>query len=198
MNYVAIGILGFLVGYLSDWAALKGIRGAKPVLTVTSYTLIVYSLVMLCLASDRISLPLWLTFLGVVTLGLSCFLLVYALFINLPFRRTYITDGGRLSLVRTGMYALVRHPGVLWWGLLLISLILVSRSKLLLFTAPLWMALDVLWVVIQEKFLFNQMFDGYEGYRRETPMLIPNGKSIRVFISGLKQMRKGEANARGA
>jgi protein-S-isoprenylcysteine O-methyltransferase Ste14 len=91
------------------------------------------------------------------------------------------------KLVKTGTYALVRHPGVLWFGLFLLALVGVSRSKLLLIAAPLWFLLDVLWVWIQERFYFNQMFPGYEQYKRETPMLIPTRESIVRCVKTLRQ-----------
>jgi hypothetical protein len=31
------------------------------------------------------------------------------------------------------------------------------------------------------------MFAGYDNYRRETPMFIPNRRSINAFINSLKQ-----------
>jgi hypothetical protein len=33
------------------------------------------------------------------------------------------------------------------------------------------------------------MFDGYDSYRRETPMLVPNRRSVNAFVNSLKQSR---------
>ena len=198
VNYIIIGMLGFVAGFLSDWVSFKGIRVAKLVMWGLSYGLILYALVMLCLTPDRIPVPGWLSFLGVAISGLSGLLLVYSLFVSLPAKTTYVTDDGGYELVRTGMYALVRHPGVLWLAFLLIGLVLATKSRLLLFALPVWMLLDVLWVILQEKFFFGRMFPDYDSYRRETPMVIPNRKSLGVFFSRLKQAKRGEANARGA
>jgi len=47
--------------------------------------------------------------------------------------------------------------------------------------------LDILLVAIQDRFFFGRMFEGYNTYRRQTPMLVPNRRSISAFISSLKQ-----------
>jgi len=41
--------------------------------------------------------------------------------------------------------------------------------------------------VIQDKFFFTRMFPGYDRYQQETPMLVPNRRSIRVFIKSLQR-----------
>jgi len=86
-------------------------------------------------------------------------------------------------LIKTGTYALVRHPGVIWYVLFLIALLLISRSRLLLIALPIWVFMDVLYVFIQEKFYFPHMFPGYGEYKKETPMLIPNRKSFSSFLA---------------
>ena len=161
----------------------------KPFSWILGNGLLIYALTMVCLQSDKLLLPIWATWLGWVLLSISLFLLIYSLFINLPFRSTYITTGVGDKLIKTGMYALVRHPGVYWFTLLLLSLVLVSKSSLLLIASPIWILLDILLVFIQDKFLFGKMFKRYNDYRRETPMLLPNRRSVNAFISSLRQGR---------
>ena len=189
MIYIAIGAIGFTVIHLFDIVSLKRIPKAKPVTWALGSGLLIYSLVMICLAPDKLLLPSWLTWLGWGALGVSLSLLVYSLFIKLPFQKTYVATGVGDKLVTTGVYALVRHPGVLWSTLFMLSLIPVSRSSLLLIAAPIFILLDILLVVIQDKFYFGQMFSGYDRYRKETPMLIPNRKSIIACIRTINQTR---------
>jgi protein-S-isoprenylcysteine O-methyltransferase Ste14 len=189
MLYIVIGSLGFLIINLFDIVSLKRIPGAKPFTWILGISFLSSSLTMICLASDKLPLPIWSTWLGWALLSVSLFLLIYSLFINLPFRKTYITTGVGDKLITTGLYALVRHPWVHCFTLLLLSLVLVSRSSLLLIASPIWILLYILLVVIQDKFLFGRMFDGYYHYRQETPMLVPNKKSINAFIKSLKQAR---------
>ncbi len=189
MIYVATGSLGFLVIHLFDIVSLKRIPGAKPFIWILGVGLIAYSLMMICLAPDKLPLPIWSTWLGWALLSVSIFLLIYSLFINLPFRRTYITTGVGDKLITTGLYALVRHPWVHCFTLLLLSLVLVSRSSLLLIASPVWILLYILLVVVQDKFFLGRIFHGYDSYRQETPMLVPNRRSINAFMNSLKQAR---------
>jgi len=188
MIYVATGSLGFLVIHLFDIVSLKRIPGAKPFTWSFGVGLLAYSLIMICLAPDKLPLPIWSTWLGWGLLSVSLFLLIYSLFVNLPFRRTYIATGVGDKLITTGLYALVRHPWVHCFTLLLLSLVLVSRSSLLLIASPVWILLDILLAVVQDRFFFGRMFDGYDSYRRETPMLVPNRRSINTFIDSLKRL----------
>ena len=189
MIYIAIGAFGFLIIHLFDIVSLKRIPGAKPGIWILGSGLLVYALMMACLRSDKLLLPMWSAWLGWGLLFVSFSLLVYSLFINLPFRKTYVATGVSSKLIKTGLYALVRHPWVYCFTLLLLSLILVSRSSLLLIASPIWILLYILLVVIQDKFLFGRMFDGYDTYRQETPMLLPNRRSISAFVNSLKQSR---------
>ncbi len=187
MIYVAIGCLGFLVIHLFDIVSLKRLPGAKPFTWILGSALVAYALVIVSLWSEKLPLPIWPTWLGWALLTISLFLLIYSLFIDLPFRKTYIVTGVGDKLITTGLYALVRHPGVHWFILLMLSLILVSKSSLLLIAAPIFILLDIVLVIVQDKFFFGRMFDGYDRYRQETPMLVPNRQSINAFIDSLKQ-----------
>jgi len=189
MIYVAIGCLGFLVIHLFDIVSLKRLPVAKPFTWALGSSLLIYALMMAYLQPHKLPLPIWSTWLGWALFTISVLLLIYSLFINLPFRKTYIATDVSGKLIRTGLYALVRHPGVHWFTLLMLSLILVSRSSLLLIAAPIFILLDIVLVIVQDKFFFSRMFDGYDSYRRETPMLVPNRHSINAFLHSLKQTR---------
>jgi len=189
MIYIAIGAFGFLIIHLFDIVSLKRVPKAKPFSWILGSGLLVYALTMTCLQSDKLLLPMWSAWLGWGLLFVSFSLLVYSLFINLPFRKTYVATGVGDKLITTGLYALVRHPWVHCFTLLLLSLVLVSRSSLLLIASPIWILLYILLVVIQDKLLFGRMFDGYDTYRQETPMLLPNKRSVNAFLSSLRQDR---------
>ncbi len=182
MIYIAIGVLGFLILHVFDILCLKRVPRAKPVAWLSGVGLLIYSVVMLSLAPDKLSLPLWSTWLGWGLLPLAIFLKIYSLLINLPFRKTYITTGVGDRLVVTGVYALVRYPWIHSFAFILLSLILISKSSLLLIASPILILLNILLAVIQDRFFFDRMFAGYDRYRKETPMLLPNRKSISACI----------------
>ncbi len=172
---------GFALVHLTDPVAIKRIPLAKPALWAAGIGLITYSGLMASLSGEKFNLPTWAIVLGWFLLALSSVLVVLSLFVNLPFRKTYVSTGTSDRLVTTGLYSLTRHPGVLWTTLLVASLALVSRSDLVLAAAPIVIVVDVVLVAMQDRFFFGRMFSGYDRYRKDTPMLIPNGRSIRNF-----------------
>jgi protein-S-isoprenylcysteine O-methyltransferase Ste14 len=178
MRYVALGAVAFIIAWFFDLAALQRIRYLKQIIGLAFVVLFGYALIMVAMHPDKLPLPAWLSYAGWPLLVTSGFLLIYSLFLEIPFRQTYADEGVGDRLVKTGTYALVRHPGVLWLVLFLLALVLVSRSRLLLLAAPLWIFLDVLYVWLQERFFFGRMFPGYEQYKQETPMLLPTPRSI--------------------
>ena len=154
--------------------------------------LLAYSTVMVCLDTERFWLPVWSQGVGWLLLIPSSLLLAYSLFVELPFSRTYHHTEHSFVLVTTGTYALVRHPMVPWYALVLLSLLLVSQSRLLLLAIPIWLTLDVLWAALQEWLLLKRVFPEYEVYRRTTPMLIPTRRSLEACLQSLRRMAGGD------
>ncbi len=195
VGYILVGVLGFVAGYFFELASLKRVAIAKPLLGIAAASLLAYSTVMVSLDSERFWLPGWLQVAGWLLLPVSTFLLVYSLLLELPFLSTYRVQDRGPHLVTRGTYALVRHPTVPWYVLLLLSLLLVSRAELLLLAFPIWVSLDVAWIVLQERLLLDRVFPEYGAYRRSTPMLIPNRRSV---VACLKSLRaEGERAVQG-
>ncbi len=189
MIYIAVGCLGFLTIHLADIFSLRKVPGAKPLSWIIGVGLLVYALAMLSLAPDKLLLPRWLIWPGAALLAVSLSLLVYSLFVNLPFNKTYVATGSGDRLITSGLYALVRHPGLHWFIVVLAALVLVSRSEMLLLAAPIFTVLDVTLVLVQDRFIFGRMFKDYPRYRRTTPMLVPNRKSLNAFINSFRAAR---------
>lgn len=189
MIYITVGCLGFLTIHLADIFSLRKVPGAKPLSWIIGVGLLVYALAMLSLAPDKLPLPQWLIWPGAALLTVSLSLLVYSLFINLPFNKTYVATGSGDRLITSGLYALVRHPGLHWFILVLAALVLVSRSETLLMAAPIFAALDVALVLIQDRFIFGRMFKDYPRYRQTTPMLVPNRRSFNAFVNSFRAAR---------
>jgi protein-S-isoprenylcysteine O-methyltransferase Ste14 len=191
MKYILLGIAGFLVACLFDFVSLRKIPSAKQAIEVIAACLTSYAHLMTCIRGERLSLSVGFSYVGWPLFGLASVGMVYSLFLEIPFKQTYIAEGAGNKLVTTGTYALTRHPGVLWYALMLISLIFVSKRQLMLLAAPIWLFMDVLYVWIQDRFFFPQMFPDYGCYQRETPMLIPNRASLSrcftTFAEGWKR-----------
>lgn len=197
MAYVWLGALGFLPGYLFELAGLRPIPLARPILWLVAFGLLTYSLAMVSSSSEQFWLPGWLSGLGWALVPLTALLLIYSMFLEIPFRRVYLARSPGPALVRTGTYALVRHPTVLWFALLLLSLLLATRSQLLLLTLPLWTALDIGWVALQEKVSLRRAFPDYINYQRTTPMLLPKRQSIAACLRSFRpNFRRSQLSGR--
>ena len=59
----------------------------------------------------------------------------------------------------------------------------------MLIEAPLFIILNTTLVVIEDKFIFPQIFSDYKVYQSETPMLLPNGRSIKAFMNTVTNQR---------
>ncbi|MBA7684139.1 hypothetical protein ES703_92529 [subsurface metagenome] len=184
---VLVGVVGFIIAYFFDWVSLKRIPGGKQIIGFLFIALEGYALFLACWEVSRFWLPVGVVTLGWLFLPISVALFIYSLFIEIPLAKTYRDAGVGDQLIRTGTYALVRHPGVLWYALFLLSLMFTTRSITLLVAAPVWVLMDVLYVVIQERFFFDRMFPGYKEYKRRTPMLIPTRTSISDCLKTLKR-----------
>ena len=191
MEHILLGGLAFLIAFFFDLAVIKRIPYLKQIIGLASASLFGYSLLAVCLDAVKLRLPNWLSWLGWPFLFISLSLLAYSLFLEIPFRKTYAATGVGDELVKTGTYALMRHPGVLWLALSLLALVLVSRSRLLLLATPVWVFMDVLYVWVQERFFLGRMFAGYDQYKKETPMLIPTPASI---VRCWRSIRNGRIN----
>ena len=183
MSFIVLGVIGFIIIHLFDVVALKGMRWMKPVVWTTGCILLGYAATMVCLSPDRFNLPAWASITGWLMLPGALTLLIYALFGNLPFRKTYLEKGVGSELIKNGLYAIVRHPGVYGFGLLLLSLVLLSASKLMLLAGLVWLGMDIILVVLQDLIFFGRMFPGYTTYRHETPMIIPTWQSLSRYAT---------------
>jgi protein-S-isoprenylcysteine O-methyltransferase Ste14 len=161
--------------------------GIKPLFWTLGCGTLLYAVFRLCLESNDLPLDGWMVGVGWGLLAVSLFMILMALFVNLPFRQTYVEVGVSGKLVKTGLYALVRHPGVYWVATFFFSFVLISRSRMMLVATPVFVLLNTAFVIIEDKYFFVKMFEGYRDYQKETPMLIPNRRSIKAFFRTIKR-----------
>lgn len=109
-------------------------------------------------------------------------LLIYTLFFALPFEETYQKASQKRSAYTGKIYALCRHPGVLWLGGVQIILVCWKESAAVICYALLVTVCNVCYVVYQDLVIFPETFDNYREYQKQTPFLIPNPKSIRACL----------------
>jgi len=117
-------------------------------------------------------------------------LLIHALFFALPFENTYLKDTPN-RVYTEGVYALCRHPGVLWFFGLYMSLYLLIERPLMLMIAIAFSVFNFLYIVLQDLWTFPKTFVDYDVYKQKVPFLIPNPSSIRRCLSTFKHKTGG-------
>lgn len=182
MFYIFIGSTAFVFFFMFDYYNLRNQIAKKYVCSLLGVVIFVFSVTMTFFTSQQVDVPVPLKiFSGGLSL-IFCLLLIYSLFLELPFKQTYTNSTYNSKLVDTGTYALTRHPGVLWFFLFFMFLFLATGLVLVALGGIGWTIVNVIYVYFQEKVFFIKMFPEYRGYQKTTPMLIPNYYSIRRCI----------------
>lgn len=109
-------------------------------------------------------------------------LLIYTLFFSLPFEKTYILQDNH-EVYKDGMYALCRHPGVLWYIAFYIALYFSFPTLQLLIASILFCFLNLVYILIEDHYIFIIKFSDYHQYKHITPFLLPNISSIKKAVS---------------
>lgn len=120
-------------------------------------------------------------------------LLIYSLFFALPFEDTYLKMGTPPKVYRSGVYALCRHPGVICLIGFYLFLGLALGVNQLFIAAAIFSGFDILYVIFQDRWTFMKSFADYPEYKKDTPFLIPNRKSIKLCIQTFK-WKEGSVN----
>ena len=125
----------------------------------------------------------WYTWLFLVPAVFFLALLIYTLFFALPFEATYLqSDSGKAVVYDCGMYALCRHPGVLWFFLFYLCLGAAFYPSGILRTGLFYSVLNVGYIVFQDCWTFPHIFEDYGRYKETTPFLIPGRSSVLKMI----------------
>lgn len=188
MPYLLLGAAAYPVLFLYDLFALRKRRLLSWASGALGVALLAAAFALIVRTAPRLAFPAAVTIAGWIGAPPAFLLLIYSLFAELPLAQAKLAGSGlapgRPALVVTGTYALTRHPGVLWWALLLVCLAAAEGRPLLFAAAAVWTAANALYVAAQERYLFTRLFGpSYEAYRRTTPMLIPTPASLRRCLA---------------
>ena len=190
MLCLIMGSAAFLLYFLYD---LNSILWKRRVLTACfaagTLFLALASAGLVLRAAGRVGFgnlsPLWLV------LSFASFLLLMdALFFALPADRAYqgLAEGDGVT-VTTGMYALCRHPGVLWLMLVYLFLFLAFPERDLILGGILFSFLDLCYVILQDRWTFPRQFADYNAYQKTTPFLLPDRQSIKRALQTRRHFR---------
>lgn len=165
--------------YLFDLYTLKNKRLLKVIFGLGGLGLFLYAVYEVYKNSLIVELPYTLRLSFLILFILFVLLLLYSLFLEVPFKKTYGKKEHNMDLVDTGTYALCRHPGVLWFALVFITFFLGTGRSDLFLAGAVWTVMDIFYVVLQEVTIFPKMFKDYGKYQETTPFLRPTIQSIK-------------------
>ena len=121
--------------------------------------------------------------------------LIYSLFFALPFEATYQTQENGRHVYDKGVYALCRHPGILFFFMTMLALGLAALPYTGLLTrGMLFSAMNLAYAAFQDRVTFPKTFCDYPAYRQRIPFLIPTKESIRLALHTLRRTDDEEAN----
>jgi len=190
MGPLILGAFAFLLFYLHDYRQLKEPDKAFSYLFYIGIgclcisTGVIVTEACLSISNHWAKVAAWL-FLSLF----FCILLFYTLFLALPYSATYRSPSGGRPLVAHGVYALCRHPGILWFTAIYVCLWQAVGGRMLFYAAVLFSGLNLFYAAIQDRWVFPRQFDEYDRYRKEIPFLIPNLRSIRRCMETLPRSR---------
>lgn len=191
MSYLILGTIAFLLFIIYD---INEIIWKRKWLRYNFFIgcglLIISTIGIIDISKERI-LPLGTKtfFYGSISF-LFLLLLIYTLFFALPFHDTYVKNNAELKVYQDGVYALCRHPGILWFIGFYLFLWLTLSHSLALIATVLFSTLNIFYAAFQDKWSFVKTFHDYNNYKKTTPFLIPNRASISRFVKSILRERR--------
>ena len=188
-----LGCIGFVLFFLYD---INSITRQSRLLGFSFYAGCI--LLVLATAADLIaavragaivSLSDYILLAGAV---LSFAALIWCLFFAIPFDDTYVDPALGRRVCDTGVYALCRHPGVLCFTALYLTLGIAAYPAALLRNGMIFSALNVLYVILQDRITFPRTFSDYTEYRKRVPFLLPTKASIRRALRTMSRCGRKE------
>lgn len=176
MHYSIIGILGYMLFYIYDINQIKKINNKLK--ATFQLGLILQIIGTIGIITDNREY-LKLSILGVTISLIGFIFLIYALFFALPFKETYIKVSEKRKVYNRGIYAMSRHPGVLFYIILYLGLGIMQPTAVIIGTYTIWCLLNIGYIIMQDLWTFPRTFVDYSEYRKNTPFLIPTLKSIK-------------------
>ena len=187
--WLGLGAVAFGLMVLSDYGqVLKGRRGAGKLFPLGGALLIAATAALLVRRWRSVppgpgSLP-W--FVGS---ALMLLLLLYTLFFALSAGGSSAATAQKdelRPLVDTGVFALCRHPGVLFLGGFYACLWGALGGMALGLAFVLFTLLDAAYAAWQGRYVFPRSIRGYAAYRAATPRFLPTRGSLRRCLHTLR------------
>lgn len=185
MIFIAIGCFAFVFFYIFDLNKIIFLHKTFNICFATGVAFLIFSTLGILFGDfEQIETASGLRIIFSGLSIVSLLLMLYSLFFALPFGKTYMGMEKENNVVDTGMYALCRHPGVIWFFFFYLFLWLASGIKIIFWAAFIWTVMDIIHVYVQDRWLFPKTLKRYELYKKNVPFLIPDFNSIkRMFMT---------------
>ena len=180
---IVLGVFAFALFFANDYNDWKWARRELKACFPTGGLLLAAATI-LGISQGTAPPHTWVTVFLAVLAGTFLVLLAYTLFFALPTEASYSRPGEERPVVATGVYALCRHPGVLWF--IALYLCLWGCTGLSLWETALYSGLNVLLVIFEDRCVFPGRLAGYAEYCSTTPFLLPNRQSLRACRQTLR------------
>lgn len=171
---IVLGVVAFILfimGDINDAYIRK--KALKPCFTVGLLFLATATVCRIDMSKTKI---IWLIFATIFLLYL-----LKSLFGSFSNSEAYADKPENREVVDTGIYALCRHPGVLFFAGLYMCLHL--GISLPLKDAIIYITLNVILAVLEDKFFFPEFLEGYDKYKKKVPFLFPTKESIKNSLN---------------
>jgi protein-S-isoprenylcysteine O-methyltransferase Ste14 len=181
MIYILIGCLAFVLFYIFELNKIKLLNKHLYVCFVIGFVILVASTILILFScKDSFNVPIIIkTLFGLIS-AIMVVLIFYSLFLAIPGEAYKNLE--QEAVINKGMYALCRHPGVIWIFLFYLFLWLASGKSLILWAGITWSALNIIYVYTQDRWFFPKTIRGYERYKHEVPFLIPTIRSMQSLL----------------
>ncbi len=176
MNYCIIGAISYILFYIYDINEIKKFHKIVKGAFILGIILQIGGTIGIVI--DNLEY-LELSILGIAFTLFGIAFLIYSLFFALPFEETYVNLSRKRKVYTKGVYAMSRHPGVIFYIIFYTGLAILQPTKIIISTYIIWCLLNISYIIFQDLWTFPRTFDDYHKYRQTTPFLIPTIKSIK-------------------
>ena len=170
-----LGFAAFALFFLGDWNDWRLKRNWLRPCFFVGVALLVVSTVGLCIGRGSALPVLFRVIFGILALIFGA-LTLYAV-LSVAFKTGKSTEK---KVCTDGLYALCRHPGVLFFVPLYFCLWL--SCGLPIYAAAIFCLLNGLLIVFEDVLVFPALLDDYDRYKLQVPFIIPSISSLKRLL----------------
>lgn len=190
MFSLLLGTASFVPMAASDWCYLNK-RRCAGLLFLTGCAMLIFATLRLLLETG-VKRTGGVCGVFTVMAFASVLLLLYSVFwaVRPGPKERMACPADKQPLISRGMYALCRHPGVLWLGAFYGFMAIARGSLSWLLAFLLFTGGDTLYVLYQDRRIFPHTIDHYAEYQKHTPFLIPTASSMKEALAAFGQRER--------